>query len=301
MKTYLRSTAAAVALLAGAAAADAGQLYVSGFGGANWGADLSPASGGGGVVNSSRTAVVTHTTTVSHPHTLAFVFTAVTNVNMTGGEAETGFVIGASVGREYDNIIPGLRLELEASFRRNNLGVATVQGGASDTDTASSLYTPGGFILHPLDLTPVAPLTAFAPGVAQTPGAGNHAFRANFVSNFTVADEGMVQTWALMANAWIDIGESETFTPYIGGGVGYAISKFDGGAVYSGVDGNFAWQLGAGLNVAVSDTTSIGLGYRYFDAGDVEIELATPSTTTVTSPQDVKGSVALLQLTHKIN
>jgi opacity protein-like surface antigen len=301
MKSYLRTTAAAVALLAGVGTAGAGQLYVSVFGGANWGKSLDPASGGGGVVNSSRTEVVTHTAPFSHPHTLAFVFTAVTNFNMTGGEAETGFVVGASVGRDYDNIIPGLRMELEGSFRRNNLGLAAITGGATDTDIALSGYIPGGNILHPASLTPQAPLVAVGPNTAFAGGTGTFGFAADFVSNFSVADEGKVQTWALMANAWFDIGNSSTFTPYVGGGIGYAISKFDGGAVYSGVDGSFAWQLGAGVNVAVSDTMSLGLGYRYFDAGDVELTLATPSGTPATAEQDVRGSSALLQLTHKFN
>jgi opacity protein-like surface antigen len=301
MKAYLRGTAAAAALLAGVATADAGQLYFSVFGGANWGADLDQVTGGGGVVNASRLATVTHQSPSPHPHTLAFVFTAVTNFNMTGAEADTGFVFGASVGREYDNIIPGLRLELEGSFRRNNFGLATLSGGGSDTDTASSVFAAGGNINYPAGLTPLAPLTAGGPGVAVAPGPGTYAFQANFVTNFTVADEGNVQTWALMANAWIDLGNSSTFTPYIGGGIGYAISKFDGGAVYDGVDGNFAWQLGAGVDVAVSDTTSLGLGYRYFDAGDVELTLPTPSGTPTTSAQDVGGSSVLLQLTHKFN
>ena len=300
MKAYLRTTAAAVALLAGASASDAGQLYLSIFGGAHFGNDLDQVNGGGGVVNSSRTEQVTHTTTFAHPHTLAFVFTAVTNFTMTGADADTGFVLGATVGREYDNIIPGLRMEFELSFRRNNFGMATLSGGGTDTDTASSFFNPGGNILHPADLTPQAPLVPLGPNTASAPGPGTYAFAADFATNFTVADEGNVQTWALMANAWIDIGNSSSFTPYIGGGIGYAISKFDGGAVYDGVDGNFAWQLGAGVNIAVSDNTAIGVGYRYFDAGNVELTLPTPAGTPTTAEQDVNGSAVLLQLTHKL-
>jgi opacity protein-like surface antigen len=301
MKSYLHSTVAAVALLGCANAADAGQLYVSAFGGVNWGADLDQVTGGGGVVNASRTETVTHLSPAPHPHLLAFVFTAATNFTMTGAEADTGFVLGATVGREYDNLMPGLRLEFELSFRRNNFGLATLSGGGTDSDTASSFYAAGGNINHPLSITPVAPLVAGGPGVAVVPAPGTYAFAADFVTNFTVADEGNVQTWALMANAWWDLTNDSQFTPYIGGGIGYAISKFDGGAVYDGVDGNFAWQLGAGVDVAVSQSTSLGLGYRYFDAGDVELTLPTPSGTATTSPQDVKGSAVLLQLTHKIN
>jgi len=300
MKAYLRGTAAAAALLVGAATADAGQLYLSVFGGANWGSDLDPVTGGGGAVNASRTEQVIHQLPAPHPHTLAFVFTAVTNFTMTGADADTGFVVGATVGREYDNIMPGLRAEFELSFRRNKYGVATLSGGGTDSDTASSNFSPGGNINYPAGLTPLAPLVPVGPGVANAPVSGTYTFQADFATNFTVADEGNVQTWALMANVWWDLTNDSQFTPYIGGGIGYAISKFDGGAVYDGVDGNFAWQLGAGLNVAVSDSTALGLGYRYFDAGDVTLTLPTPAGTPTSAEQDVRGSAVLLQLTHKL-
>lgn len=301
IRACLLGTSAAAVLVAGAMQADAGQLYVSVFGGVNWGEDLSPASGGGGIVNESRTVQVTHQEPAPHTHELAFVFTAVTNYNMTGADAETGYVLGATVGREYDSILPGLRLELELSSRRNSIGVATISGGGTDTDTASSFFDPGGDILHPLDITPVAPLTVAGAGVANAAVAGNYAFQADFATNFTASDAGSVQTWALMANAWFDLKNETEFTPYIGGGVGYAISKFKGGAVYDGVDGNFAWQMGVGVNVAVSEETSLGVGYRYFDAGDVEVTMPTPAGSTTTSEQDVRGSALVLQLTHKLN
>lgn len=301
MKSYLRNSAAAVALIACAATADAGQLYLSVFGGANWGNDLDQSTGGGGTVNASRTVDVTHQVPTPHAHTLAFVFTAVTNYTMTGADADTGFVVGASVGREYDSLMPGLRLELEMSFRRNKFGVATLSGGGTDSDTASSVFDPGGNINYPAGLTPLAPLVPVGPGVANAPVGGTYAFAADFATNFTASDEGKVQTWALMANAWWDFRNDSDFTPYIGGGVGYAISKFDGGAVYDGVDGNFAWQMGVGVDVKISEETSLGVGYRYFDAGNVELTLPTPSGASTTMDQDVRGSSVLLQLTHSFN
>ena len=301
IRACLLGTSAAAALVTGALQADAGQLYVSVFGGVNWGEDLTSANGGGGTVNSSRVVQVNHLDTSPHFHDLAFVFTAVTNYNMTGAEAEAGYVLGATVGREYDNIIPGLRLEFELSSRRNSFGVATLSGGGTDTDTASSFFDPGGDIQHPLSITPLAPLTVVGAGVANAAVAGDYAFQADFATNFTASDDGSVQTWALMANAWFDLKNDTEFTPYIGGGVGYAISKFQGGAVYDGVDGNFAWQMGVGVNVAVSEETSLGVGYRYFDAGDVEVTMPTPSGSTTTSEQDVRGSALVLQLTHQLN
>jgi hypothetical protein len=152
IRACLLGTSAAAALVTGALQADAGQLYVSVFGGVNWGEDLTSANGGGGTVNEQPNVVQVNHLGYRRPHfhDLAFVFTAVTNYNMTGAEAEAGYVLGATVGREYDNIIPGLRLEFELSSRRNSFGVATLSGGGTDTDTASSFFDPGGDIQHPL-------------------------------------------------------------------------------------------------------------------------------------------------------
>ena len=149
--------------------------------------------------------------------------------------------------------------------------------------------------------------TAIFPG-ASTPLLENRQFTLTKVdsTHFSLADPLTGATidgatlGALVPGATIKRVQ-ELVTPYIGGGIGYAISKFDGGAVYDGVDGNFAWQLGAGINVAVSDDTALGLGYRYFDAGDVELSMPTPSGTPTTAEQDVNGSSVLLQLTHKLN
>jgi outer membrane autotransporter protein len=77
-----------------------------------------------------------------------------------------------------------------------------------------------------------------------------------------------------MANAWYDFDMGNDFTPYIGGGVGYADNELKHGLLANGTGGDFAWQLGAGVNYKIGDKTSIGLGYRYLDAGDIEVTMA---------------------------
>ncbi|PZN97193.1 MAG: hypothetical protein DCF31_01745 [Alphaproteobacteria bacterium] len=102
---------------------------------------------------------------------------------------------------------------------------------------------------------------------------------------------GSASALSAMANAYFDpafnIGPLQ---PYVGGGIG--ISRFrasDIGAVglpfggpvtsfgpISGDRTGFAWQLMAGVGIALTETTSITAGYRYF---------ATPGVTVRNVPQ----------------
>jgi OmpA-OmpF porin, OOP family len=89
LKSLLAATTAC-ALIAVAPSAKAGDLYVSVFGGLNMLADDSGRiSSGPGVWNS---------------------------------DADTGFVLGSAVGTSLERWAEGLRVELEVSYRRNDLG-----------------------------------------------------------------------------------------------------------------------------------------------------------------------------------
>jgi opacity protein-like surface antigen len=80
----------ALALLAGAGSAHAGDMYISVLGGANWQAD-------------SSGAVVTPTSS---------------SFNV---DPDTGFVVGGAVGAKLDQWLNGLRAEIEVAYRRNDL------------------------------------------------------------------------------------------------------------------------------------------------------------------------------------
>ena len=90
MKSVLAASTA-LAMLATTANAQAGDLYVSVFGGLN------------NVINSS----------------------GITDDGESGGwssDADTGFVVGGAIGTGLDKWVKGLRVEVEASYRRNDLG-----------------------------------------------------------------------------------------------------------------------------------------------------------------------------------
>jgi OmpA-OmpF porin, OOP family len=103
---------------------------------------------------------------------------------------------------------------------------------------------------------------------------GEFSYRRNSFKTFLLDDDDLkhnlnthVQTYAAMANLLYDFDTGTAWTPYIGGGVGYAWNKF-GASIdqFSGsmnVNG-FAFQGIAGIAYEICEKTSVGLEYRYF-------------------------------------
>lgn len=72
--------------------------------------------------------------------------------------------------------------------------------------------------------------------------------------------------WALgiLANIWLDARNSTRFTPYIGGGVGFARGHAASpGPIENSITG-VAYQAGGGLGYTITSETVLDLGYRYF-------------------------------------
>jgi len=190
MNKRLLLASAATVILASAGQANAGDFYVSVLGGANWWQDQSQVSG---------------------PNTTVINF-----------DADTGFFIGGAIGLHLDRWLHGLRAEVEASYRRNDING---NWHTSDTETGTV--------------------------------------------------DGHISTFSVMANVWYDIDLGSKVRPYIGGGVGWARSHFDGailtssGATRSGEgttafdQAGFAYQLGVGFNYEVMPGVDLGVGYRY--------------------------------------
>lgn len=96
---------------------------------------------------------------------------------------------------------------------------------------------------------------------------------------------GEITATYLLANAWVQLPTSTRFTPYAGGGFGGAWVNPDwswGPGQYGHVDGDttFAWQVGGGVNFAMTERWGVDVGYRYkavegFNITDVNGEIAT--------------------------
>jgi len=110
---------------------------------------------------------------------------------------------------------------------------------------------------------------------------------------------------AVMANAWYEF-PIAGISPYIGGGIGWARTRFKG--TYDAIapesfdfkEDGFAWQLGAGVNIPVKPGMTVGLGYRYFRGPQVTVEsygtVAGGPTNEATSTVDSENHSVILDL-----
>lgn len=86
--------------------------------------------------------------------------------------------------------------------------------------------------------------------------------------------DGRLGALAMMANAFVDLHNASPITPYVGGGIGLAVLHLsDTFATINSVryqfyddddDTVFAYQVGAGLDIAINRRFSLDVGYRYF-------------------------------------
>lgn len=109
-----------------------------------------------------------------------------------------------------------------------------------------------------------------------------------------------LDNYSLMANIFYDFKVSKKFKPYIGAGIGFAHTEVDDVTIYfpgpnvtfeggSGDSTDFAMQLTLGAEIPITDRLSLDAGYRYFDAGEFEID--TQIYTSPTQPsQEVSGA-----------
>ncbi|MBT1075100.1 outer membrane protein [Geobacter grbiciae] len=107
---------------------------------------------------------------------------------------------------------------------------------------------------------------------------GELSYRHSEIKSVTASDgyrfhgvDGDLGALAVMANAFVDMHNQSPITPYVGGGVGFAVLNLGNTTsteldpLYEkGDDTVFAYQAGAGVEIALNPIMSLDLGYRYF-------------------------------------
>jgi opacity protein-like surface antigen len=92
---------------------------------------------------------------------------------------------------------------------------------------------------------------------------------------------GQLSSWVFLANAYVDLGTWDCFTPFVGAGVGFARNSItnlvdeNAGAGTYGVGRDtakwdLAWALYAGVTYNVSKSFKVDLTYRYLNYGSAE-------------------------------
>ena len=160
---------------------------------------------------------------------------------------DSGFALSGAVGFGLDKWLHGLSLEGEVGYRRNNVG--------GNWETI------------------------------------NNKVLISALANSSGAIDANLSTFSLMANLWYEFDIGMRFKPYVGGGAGWARTKLDGAFEQSfrltqlsaasinpfggfNIERNgFAYQLGAGITSEIVPGTRLGIGYRYFDGPNIDLDL----------------------------
>ena len=87
--------------------------------------------------------------------------------------------------------------------------------------------------------------------------------------------ETNVQSYNLMGNIWLDFPLTDVLSVFAGGGLGAAVTDIDtsDGTVSgrSHDDTTFAWQVGGGVSVNLTDWLALDTSYRYLDLGQPDL------------------------------
>lgn len=90
--------------------------------------------------------------------------------------------------------------------------------------------------------------------------------------------QGQFSAVPVLANVYYDVGSWRGITPYLGAGLGIAHVQWDSLKLSGRCNGpcpavsgqgswRFAWQVGAGVNYAITDKVSVDADYRLLDLG----------------------------------
>jgi len=114
--------------------------------------------------------------------------------------------------------------------------------------------------------------------------------------------DGELGAFAGMFNVYFDMHNPSRVTPYLGGGIGFASLYLSDTYGYGNISGYSrlydqsndtvaAYQVGAGMDVAINSRYSLDIGYRYFitDKGKLDSDFATTNELRLESHNVLVG------------
>jgi opacity protein-like surface antigen len=115
-------------------------------------------------------------------------------------------------------------------------------------------------------------------------------------NNYSIHNvDGNLGVFASMINVFFDLHNTSRFTPYLGGGIGFATLSLsdthgyvtrNGSTYYQPLywasnDTVFAYQFGGGVDIALNNRYSLDVGYRYFKTDDAHFDSFYPITSSM--------------------
>ena len=125
----------------------------------------------------------------------------------------------------------------------------------------------------------------------------------NFGSSVKQDASGGLSSASLHLNFWYDFPIMGSFRPYAGAGLGIAtvdnnVKTPAGATSFDSSDEGFTYQIGAGLQIPVSDRGTIDLGYRYRSVMNLSYESKTTANIVY---DDVDFNTHSLQIGYRMN
>jgi opacity protein-like surface antigen len=168
-----------------------------------------------------------------------------------------------------------LRGQVGVGMTNGSVDYTTVTDGILKQNSFSDTYFIGGGVGYEwnswLRFDATAEYRAKSPVTAYVSNSGG-----------TIGDiyQGQLSSWVFLANAYVDLGTWECFTPFVGFGIGTArnssLNFFDTNQTTTGYgfgqnpsEWHFAYALHAGIAYNVSKNFKVEMAYRYLNYGSV--------------------------------
>jgi opacity protein-like surface antigen len=103
-------------------------------------------------------------------------------------------------------------------------------------------------------------------------------FRSNDIDEISIdgfgsaSIDGDISSLSFMVNGFYDFMLGNTFTPFVGAGIGFANVEGDIDGIGSEDDNVFAYQIAAGMAFPVNQSLKIDLQYRLFGTDDPDFD-----------------------------
>lgn len=148
---------------------------------------------------------------------------------------------------------------------------AVINDPSAGSSTASEYNTDTGYVA----------MVALGYDFGKTRIEGEFGFRENNIDEVSISGTKVqggsadVNAFSIMFNGFVDFDNPTSLSPYIGAGVGVAKVSVDdvdssvSGTPIGGHDTQFAFQLELGVNHAVNDALTLGIGYQYFRTAEL--------------------------------